>query len=290
MVSGLLVSSGSLTIGGLLSFYSIMSFLFEPIEKMMNMHQLIEKTVISLKRLEDVVCGAKDVSSFDLNNRDDLIKGIGVYVENVSYSYNYTNDVLSDISLRIDKGECIGIVGKSGCGKSTLGRIISGMLEPDTGRVSYYADAHNPIKVEDAIKRICYVSQNEKFFEGTIRENLSASDPGISIAMITRACILTGLHSEIEAMPLKYDTVLFANAFNLSTGQRQRLSVARALLRTPDLLVLDEVTSNLDLYSKQHIKDVLSEIKGMITCVIITHDDELISICDRCVNIEGEQF
>lgn len=285
MTSGIMINRGNLSVGSMLSFYTITAFLFEPIEKLMNMHAVIEKTAIAIRRLQDVIYGAKDESEY--NSIDSLRskEKLGISMENISFSYDYKADVLSNISFVIEPGECVGIIGKSGCGKSTIGRIVSGLLQPDEGKVQYY-NLTQIYSGSEVKSKLGLVSQHDSFFEGSIIDNLIGNSTDVSQEEVKDICRMVGVHSDIESMPDKYETLLFSNASNISTGQRQRLALARAVVSRPQLIVLDEITCNLDQSSRNLIIKAISEIKKSMTCVIITHDQNMMGICDRCINIQ----
>lgn len=289
-INGLLIIQGVLSVGKMLSFYSIMALLLEPISKLMNMHSIIERTMVSLKRMEDIVFGVKTVETVSgtkcySNNNDDT--QMGVSIQEAYFSYDYCKDVISDYSIIISPGECIAILGRSGGGKSTLGKIMAGLLRPEKGTVTYFDQKGMELDEIYAKQNICYVSQTPYFFEGTIVDNLGVGDTTITFEEIKNACMLVGIHEDIEMMPLGYGTFLLSNGCNISVGQKQRLSLARAILRKPKLLILDEITSNLDEQSKENIYKTINNIKDMTTCIIITHDKELCNYCGRSVILDN---
>ena len=206
--------------------------------------------------------------------------------EEVSFSYPNRPQILSNFSLSIRRGESIGVVGSSGAGKTTLVQVMTGLLEPQTGR--FYV---NEGEVEHAdfrafAKAISFVPQTAHLFSGSIRENLVFFRTNVSDSDVIAAVDKAMLSDDIARMPQGLDTDVGPSGARLSGGQRQRVAIARALLDRPSFLVLDEPTSSLDRESQAGIIDTLQHLRGGIGLIVVTHSRDLGPLFDRTVSLD----
>jgi ABC-type multidrug transport system fused ATPase/permease subunit len=200
--------------------------------------------------------------------------------DHVSYSYEPGRTVLRDLSFVIEPREIIGIVGPSGSGKSTLVQLLLRLRDPDQGRV--LADGIDILTIdsESWYRRVSFVPQDVRMIAGSVADNIRFYRE-VDDASIEQAAKLANLHDEIMAMPDGYATPVGERGGHLSGGQRQRLSIARALAELPDLIVLDEPTSSLDVRSEALIRDSLKNLSHHATVVVIAHRLSTLDICDR---------
>jgi ATP-binding cassette subfamily B protein len=196
--------------------------------------------------------------------------------------------VLRDVSLTIEPGQNIAIVGRSGSGKSTLAKLIVGLLQPTEGTVMY--DGHNlaELDLKALRRRIGVVPQAPYVFAGSIRDNIALVDPGAPsdriVAAARRACV----DEDVAQMPMGYETMVADGGATLSGGQRQRLALARALVSDPAVLVLDEATSSLDARTEQGVMESLTGLRS--TRVVIAHRLSTVVNADRIIVIERGQI
>lgn len=184
-------------------------------------------------------------------------------------------------NLRIAPGERLAIIGASGQGKTTLLHLLKGFLVPDRGCID------SGTTIDSWLEKSALVSQNTWLFTGTLRENLALAAPDATAAQMWQALGLAHLDAEVRAMPAGLETNLGENSIGLSSGQKQRLSLARALLSGRKLLLLDEVTSQVDLASEREIVKALAELGREYTLVMVTHRAGLLALADRVVRVEN---
>jgi|1186.fasta_scaffold00751_2 ATP-binding cassette subfamily B protein len=218
------------------------------------------------------------------------IKRIGeLTFDDVSYEYAVGRPVLKHLSFSIARGEIVGVVGPSGSGKSTLVQILLRLREPQTGRVLADGNDINEAALASWYRRVSFVPQDPRLFAGTVAENIRFYRDDVDDAAVQRAAKLANLHDEIEAMANGYDTNAGERGGHLSGGQRQRLAIARALAEEPDVLVLDEPTSSLDVRSEALIREALTGLASHTTVIIIAHRLSTLGICDRIMVVyDGE--
>jgi ABC-type multidrug transport system fused ATPase/permease subunit len=200
--------------------------------------------------------------------------------EDVWYSYQPGRPVLRDVSFTIDPRELIGIVGPSGSGKSTLVQLLLRLRDPDRGRVLADGLDISQIGADSWYRRVGFVPQDVRMIAGSVADNIRFYRE-IDDAAVERAARSANLHDEIMTMPEGYETSVGEGGGHLSGGQRQRLSIARALAELPDLLVLDEPTSSLDVRSEALIRDALKKVADHATVVVIAHRLSTLDICNR---------
>ena len=194
-----------------------------------------------------------------------------IVIDNLSFSYPNHKPVLTEVSFSMPKGRMIAIVGKSGSGKTTLVDMIIGLHEPTSGKILIDGVPLPDLDMNSYRKRIGYVPQDSILFNASIRENLLWSKNDADDDDIKKACAIANANEFIEKMPQSYDTVVGDCGVRLSGGQRQRIALARAMLRKPDLLILDEATSSLDTHSERLIQKAIEDIAKRITVIVVAH-------------------
>jgi ATP-binding cassette subfamily B protein len=201
-------------------------------------------------------------------------------LERVSFGYD-DRPVLRDLSLTIPAGQHVAIVGPSGAGKSTLLNLLLRFWDPTEGRVLVDGQDLRDLQVASLREQIGVVLQDPFIFDTTLRENIALGRPDATDAEIVAAARGARLHEYITSLPAGYDTVVGERGVRMSGGQRQRLAIARALLRQPSLLILDEPTSALDAQTEREILDTLTELAQGRTTISITHRLSLAATADR---------
>lgn len=177
--------------------------------------------------------------------------------------------------------EKIALVGESGCGKTTLVKLLLNLYELEKGKIFINGKNIKDIKTKIIREKIAYVPQETFLFSGSIYENLVLGIEDATMDKVTEATKMTRASDFIEKMPLRYNTRLEENGANLSGGQRQRLSITRAILKKPDILILDEATSNLDSITEKAIEKTIDEYTKGVTTIIIAHRLSTIKRCDK---------
>lgn len=194
-----------------------------------------------------------------------------IRLDNVNYSYGPEHAVLRDVSLTIPHGTSTAIVGASGAGKTTVIDLIMGLLLPESGGVLVDGASLRDVRLKDWRRQIGYVPQDASFFHATVAENIAWGFEGASREDIVEAARLANADEFIRGFPDGYDTVIGDRGMRMSGGQRQRLGLARAIVRRPSILVLDEATSALDAESEEKVQSAVDRLSGSLTVLIVTH-------------------
>lgn len=212
----------------------------------------------------------------------------GVEIDNLCFAYpQATRAALHDITLSIKKGETIAFVGPSGGGKSTLLHLLLRLFEPSSGRITLDGDPHASIALGQWRSLFGVVNQDVFLFHDSVEENIRFGKLTASREEVIEAAKLAGAHDFIEKLPGGYDTLVGEKGYKLSGGERQRLSLARALVRKPQILVLDEATSNLDSGVEAVIQEALYKLKGEMTIIIVAHRLSTVTHADAICVLQG---
>ena len=282
------VMSGEITLGTLMAFSSLSGFFMGPIGRLVGVQFQIQEADIALKRLSEIL---------DVEEESEIHKGKSVpetffgniTVRDLSFRYGFRKPILSDVSFDIAGGEKVALVGESGCGKTTICKALMGLWTPENGKINIAGYDIEELDVHSYRKRVAYVQQEVELFSGTITENIRVSVPSASDDDIRRACEMAGCSDFIGRLPSRYDTYLEEAGANLSGGERQRIGLARAFAKKPEILILDEATSNLDFISEAKVYDTLFSKKVKCTTIIVAHRLSTIRRCDRIFMIaEGK--
>ncbi|PIW26390.1 MAG: hypothetical protein COW30_15065 [Rhodospirillales bacterium CG15_BIG_FIL_POST_REV_8_21_14_020_66_15] len=209
-----------------------------------------------------------------------------IVLDNVSFSYNSAVPVLDAINLEIPSGKMTALVGASGAGKSTLADIVMGLLHPSAGTVGIDGVPMREVDISAYRGRLGYVPQRTSLFHASVRDNIAFANPGASDEEIREACRLANAEEFVADLENGYDTIVGDQGFRLSGGQAQRISLARALVRKPTLLILDEATSALDTKSEQLIQSAIETIVGTTTFLVIAHRLSTIKRADNIAVME----
>lgn len=206
-------------------------------------------------------------------------------IRSLSYRYSDTDPwLLQNVNLRVSPGECVAITGRSGAGKSTLVKLISGLLQPQSGEVLLGGVSVHRNRVETS-SVVGFVMQEDSLFSGTISENIHFFDDVPDLERVTECAALACIQDDIAAMPMGYETMVGDMGTTLSGGQKQRILIARALYRRPSVLVFDEATSHLDLETEKRIAQTLKDFN--LTRVMVAHRPQTIAVADRVLLIEN---
>jgi ABC-type multidrug transport system fused ATPase/permease subunit len=191
------------------------------------------------------------------------------------------------VSIEIARGELLGIVGRTGAGKTTLSRVILGLLAPDEGTVVVDEVPRSDLEVDDWNRRVAWVPQEPRLVRGTVAENVRFLRSDITDDAVARAVTAAGLDLDLAAWPEGLGHEVGAAGGELSGGQRQRVALARALVGAPDVLVLDEPTSSLDVHTEVAVRDAISDARGHAAVVVIAHRLSTLLRCDRVAVVEN---
>ncbi len=265
------VIHGALSIGELIAFNMLAGQVTGPLLRMVNLWQEFQQVGISIQRLGDVL-NAKSEPTYN-PNRTTLPQMAGkIIFEDVAFRYRVDGPpVLHQVSLTLQPGQIVGVVGRSGSGKSTIAKLMQRLYVPERGRV--LVDGVDLAQIDPAWLRrqVGVVLQENFLFNRSVRDNIALTDPGLPMERVVHAATLAGAHEFILELPDGYDTVVGEHGCALSGGQRQRIAIARALVANPRILIFDEATSALDYESEAIIQRNMAQICKGRTVIIIAH-------------------
>ncbi|MCG6963515.1 MAG: peptidase domain-containing ABC transporter, partial [Acidobacteria bacterium] len=284
VVGARLVVGGAMSLGAMLAFNALAGSFLAPLGTVVAGIQGFQTARTHLDRLNEVYDHGTEQPLEQPRSKPAKLTG-GVSLENVAFRYGRHDPlVVADVTLRIRPGAMVAITGRSGAGKSTLLSLISGLYDPTVGRIVLDSEDPNDIDVRAVRRRLGIVLQESTLFGGTVRRNISLVDPGMSLDRVRRAARLAEIDEFIQGLPMGYETPLAEMAGNLSGGQRQRLCLARALAHEPDVLILDEATSELDAETEARILKNLERLP--CTRVVAAHRFSAIRTADVIVVLD----
>jgi ATP-binding cassette subfamily B protein RaxB len=283
-IGGMQVIGGTLTIGTLLAFLSYRSSFAASASALVDQLQQWRLLGVHLDRLSDIVTEAKE--DFPAAQRRGLLPGPAIRVDQLSFAYDATDrPVLDRVDLDIPSGAFVAIVGPSGAGKTTLMRLLLGLLGAQDGSIAIDGVPLTAATMAQWRARIGAVMQDDCLLTGTLADNIAFFDASAGDERIAQAARLAEIHDDILRMPMGYQTLIGDMGSALSAGQRQRVMLARALFRDPDVLFLDEGTANLDPATEDRIAGTIAQLP--ITRVVIAHRPALIAAADFIATVEG---
>lgn len=273
-----LMTRGQVSIGDIMSFYFIYGHFSAPVKSLTNLQPVLQSATIAAERLDDVFETTKESHGGDKA----VITSPALEVENLSFRYAHREKTLDDISFSISEKQHIAIIGESGSGKSTLGKLLIRLYDIEEGTIKIDGKPIEAYDLTELRRQVVYVSQDSYVFRDSLRNNLILGMEGISDEEILTVCHMCCLEKTISRLPGGLDTMMDENGANLSTGERERVNIARALLVKPKILLVDEVTSNLDYNIERNIIKLLESLEDT-TCVQITHRLSTIKKCDKII-------
>ncbi|MEM9421259.1 MAG: type I secretion system permease/ATPase [Pseudomonadota bacterium] len=285
-----LVISGGLTVGELVAFNMLAGRVAEPVLRLSQLWQQFQEARVGVDRLGDILNSPQEANITGSRTALPNLKG---HVEFRDVTFRYTpggKEILRKVSLDIQPGEVIGVVGPSGSGKSTLAKLIQRLYVPESGQV--LVDGVDLAQIDPAWLRrqVGVVLQENILFNRTVRDNIAIADPGMPVEQVIHAAQLAGAHEFILELAEGYDSQLEERGGNLSGGQRQRVAIARALATNPSMLIFDEATSALDAESEAIIQGNMAEMAKDRTVLIIAHRLSALRPCNRIVTIEAGEI
>ena len=274
------VVDGSMTLGDLVLVNALMLQLFVPLNTLGIVYRQITYALADMDMLVKLL--DKDIEIVDKKNAKDLIiKSGDIKFKNVSFSYNENRKILKNISIDVPAGKKIAIVGPSGAGKSTIGRLLFRFYDSSQGSILIDNQDIVNCSQESLHKNIAVVPQDTVLFNESIYFNIKYADNNASKEDVIGAAVLANIHHFIDGLPDKYNTMVGERGLKLSGGEKQRISIARAVLKKPKIIIFDEATSSLDSKSENKILNSMKKISKDITSLVIAHRLSTISDADN---------
>ena len=269
--SGKLIINNELDINNFFSFLAAMMLAYQPVRSLAMINMAINQGLSAARRIipiidsENEITDEKDSADLNLKNGD-------IEFKNVSFQYNKEDDiVLKDINLKIAGGKMSALVGHSGSGKSTILNLIPRFYNIKNGEIIIDSQSINDVKIKSLRQKISLVSQDTTLFDDTIKNNIAYANLDATNAEIEEAAKLSFCEEFINELPNKYETIIGENGIRLSGGEKQRISIARAMLKKSSIILLDEATSSLDSETEEKIQNALDILTKNRTTIVIAH-------------------
>jgi len=285
-VGSYFVISNEITPGELLSFYAIIGYFMGPISSLIGANKSIQNALIAADRLFEIM----DLERESTENKVELKReNVGdIKFDNIRFAYGTRREVFNDFSFTIPKGKLTAVIGESGSGKTTLASLLQKLYPLNSGKITINDLDINHFTYESLRTMVSTVPQQLSLFSGNIVDNIAVGDLQPDMERIVSIIQQLGLVQFIEKLPNGFNTQIGENGTSLSGGEKQRLAIARALYKNPEILIFDEATSSLDSESEQHVKAVIKELKQQgKTILIIAHRLSTVIDADKIAILES---
>lgn len=285
-IGGLLAIRGSITVGVIIVFVEYTRQFTRPLNDLANQWNTLLSAVAGAERVFEVLDEETEAKDEGAAKSLETVQG-AVKFENVAFSYDGGSNTLQDISFEAKPGEMIALVGPTGAGKTTLIGLLSRFYDPNQGKITLDGLDITSIRRESLRSHMAFVLQDSFLFKGSIRDNIRYGRLDASDEEVEEAAKLANAHSFIMRMPEGYERMLSADGSGISQGQKQLLSIARAILANPSMLVLDEATSSIDTVTEIKIQEGLQALMKGRTSFVIAHRLGTIRAADRILVLQG---
>ena len=274
---------GRITIGDFAAYILYVKMFIEPMKKLVNFTEQYQNGMTGFKRFKEIM---DEEIQEEAKNPKELknVKG-NIEIENASFTYEDENEVISNLSLSIEAGKTIALVGPSGGGKTTLCSLIPRFYELDSGDIKIDGNSIKDVSLRSLRKNIGVVQQDVFLFTGTIRDNIICGNPDATEEEMIEAAKKARIHDFVMTLPEKYDTYIGERGVKLSGGQKQRISMSRIFLKNPPIIILDEATSALDNVTEREIQASLEELSKDRTNIVVAHRLSTIKNADEIIVI-----
>jgi ATP-binding cassette subfamily B protein len=266
---GLFALKGTATVGTIVAFLVYLNQLYGPLGDLSDRFSILQNAISSMAKLDDFLT-SNNIEKEGNKGFKKPVQG-EIELENVSFSYDKDSIILENINMKIKKGEKVAIVGFTGAGKSTIANLILSFYEPDSGAVKIDGIDTKILNKKELRKNSAIVLQNIFIFKGSVRDNIALGREDFTEEKIINAAKEIGVHDFIMKLPNGYDTELSTEGKNISVGERQLVSFARALVYNPKILILDEATASIDTNTEEIIENGIKKLMKDRTSIVIAH-------------------
>ena len=285
LYGGYRVLHGQMTVGTLAAFLLYLRMFFEPMQEISQFFNSFQSASSALEKMAGVLAVEPRIADPAEPVRVDSVRG-EIALQNVCFGYLPDHPVLSGMTLAVPAGQTIALVGTTGAGKTTVAKLIARFYDPDSGSVTLDGIDLRSFDQVDLRRHVVMVTQENFLFSGTVADNIRFGRPDATDAEVAAAAAAVGAQDFIDALPDGYDTDVAKRGGRLSAGQRQLVAFARAFLADPDVLILDEATSSLDIPSERLVQRALRTVLAQRTALIIAHRLSTVAIADRVLVLE----
>ncbi len=289
LFGGYLIIKDQLTIGAVVTFLTLLGRLYGPTTQLFNIHVDISRSLALFERIFEYL----DMTPAIQDNMNPIeledVKG-EIKFNNVFFSYQEGVPILKDINFHVQPGQMIALVGPSGAGKSTITNLVPRLYDPDEGSVEIDGHDIRDLSVKSLRSHIGVVTQDTFLFNATIKENILYGRPDATDEEVIEACKAAYIHDFIMSLTKGYDTIVGERGIKLSGGEKQRIAIARAILKDPDIIILDEATSSLDSHAEALIKAAMKPLLANRTSLVIAHRLSTILAADMILVIDDGEI
>jgi ATP-binding cassette subfamily B protein len=284
---GFLVLKGNISLGTLVAFLGYIGGLFGPVQGLSGIYQTVQRASVSLEEIFSILDVQEHLG--DAPDAREVVKTRGeVDFENVRFNYEERDrPLLNGVNLHVNPGETLAIVGPSGSGKSTMMALLMRFYDPVEGKILLDGKDLRELKQKSLRRNIGVVLQDPLLFNDTVRNNIAYGRPNATMAEVEKAAKAANAHTFISHMPEKYETMVGERGSRLSVGERQRITIARALIKNPPIIVLDEATSSLDAESEALVQGALERLMKNRTTFVIAHRLSTVVHADRIIVLKN---
>ena len=269
--SGKLVLKDEIDVGNFFSFLAAMMLAYQPVRALSTLNMVLNQGLSAASRILPIIDNKNQISDC-LDAKDISITNANIEFSNINFKYNSVEkNVLENINLKITGGKMTSLVGHSGSGKSTILNLIPRFYDSQTGDILVDNQSIYKLKIKSLRDKISLVSQDTTLFDDTIKNNIAYAKSGVTDEEIVAAAKFSYSHDFIDKLPNKYETIIGENGIRLSGGEKQRLSIARAMIKKSPIILLDEATSSLDAETESKIQDALKILTKDKTTIVIAH-------------------
>ncbi len=284
-IFGLTIAQEPMTVQALLTFFGFLIGTSDPLRRLSSIYSSIYTGSIAADAIYNVLDRPNKIVDAEVS-KPVAVPHKTLQLSNVTFGYRADHTVLHSVNLTVPFGSTAAIIGSNGSGKSTMINLLCRFYDPQAGNLTLDGVDLREMKIKDVRKRIALVTQQTELFNNTILANIMYGSPECTEQEAIDAARAAHAHEFIEMLPDGYKTQVGHGGHRLSGGQRQRISLARALLRNPEILILDECTSQIDMHSERLIRQSLREHRGRRTMIIITHREALLELADSLYEVK----